>query len=159
MGDMRIRSLDVQSGHPSDASIGGIWLDITEGYFEPAEVRGEDDTVPEASGQEPGARIRDQRILTLEGHVRGAGSTAAERSEDWHTRTQQLMAVMQLYDDPGAVEIDGPYLGIPTGSTYALDARVIRVIPGKVRNRMSFQTWSFQLKCIDSPPEWILTAS
>lgn len=159
MGDLRVRSFDVQSGHPSDVTVGGVWLDLVEGYFEPAEVRGEDDVAPEAAGQEPGARIRHQRILTLEGHVRGAGGTPEERSTDWHTRTQALMAVMQLHSDPGLVEVDGPYLGIPTGTTYELTARVIRVIPGRVRNRMSFQTWSFQLKCIDSPPEWTLQPS
>lgn len=155
MGDLRFRSLDLQDGDPAAAHIGGIWLDLEEGFYEPADVRGEDDVVPEASGREVGARIRDVREIVLTGHVRGQGTTAAERSSDWYTRTQALMAVMQLHSDPGVLEVDGPYLGIPEGTGYSLNARVVRVISGRIRNRMSYQTWSFQLRCIDSPPEWV----
>ena len=158
MGDLRFRSLDLQSGG-RDSLTGGIWLDIEAGYFEPAEVRGEDDTIPEASGMYVGPRIRNRRLITLVGHVRGSGGTSDERSLSWHSYTQSLMAVMQLYSDPGLLEVDGPYLGIDDGDTYSLNARCIRVIPGPISNRMSYQPWSFQLLCIDSPPEWQLTGS
>lgn len=101
-----------------------------------------------------GPRIRHRRIITLVGHVRGSGATYAERSASWHTYTQALMAVMALHSDPGLLEADGDYLGIPVGETHSLNARCIRVIPGPITNRMSYQPWSFQLLCIDSPPEW-----
>ena len=159
MGDLRFRSLDLQSGDPMNASLGGIYFDLPEGLWVPASVRGEDDVVPEAAGQEPGARIRDFLDIPLEGWVAGGGADREERSEDWLTNTAALKAVMELYLDPGLLEVDGPYLGIPAGATYELNARVIRAIPGVITNRMSFQSWSFQLRCIDSPPEWTLQAT
>lgn len=154
MGDLRFRSLDLQSGDPMNANLGGIYFDLPEGLWVPAAVRGEDDVEPEAAGQVVGARIRDYLDIPLEGWVAGAGATQAARSEDWLDNTAALKAVMELYLDPGLLEVDGPYLGIPTGATYELNARVIRAIPGTITNRMSFQSWSFQLRCIDSPPEW-----
>lgn len=159
MGDMRFRSFDLQSGDPLNAQLGGVYFDLSEGLWVPAVVRGEDDVVPEAAGQEPGARIRDYLDIPLEGWVAGGGASRQERSEDWFDRTQALKAVMELYLSPGLLEVDGPYLGIPIGATYELNARVIRAIPGMITNRMSFQSWSFQLRCIDSPPEWALQAT
>ncbi len=158
MGDLRFRSIDLQSGG-RDSLTGGIWFDLETGYFEPAEVRGEDDTVPEAAGMAVGPRIRHRRIITLVGHVRGSGATFEERSSSWYTYTQSLMAVMQLHSTPGLLEVDGDYLGIPSGEVHSLNARCIRAIPGPIQNRMAFQPWSFQLLCIDSPPEWSVTPS
>lgn len=158
MGDLRFRSLDLQSGG-RDAITGGIWLDIESGYFEPAEVRGDDDVVPEAAGMAVGPRIRHRRIITLAGHVRGYGATPDARSMDWYEHTQQLMAVMQLHSAPGLLEVDGDYLGIPVTETHWLNARCIRAIPGPVASRMAYQPWSFQLLCVDSPPEWQVDAS
>jgi hypothetical protein len=155
--ELRIRSLDVQDGNdPWSAS---IWLDLVSGYSEPAEVRGEDDVVPEAAGREPGTWQRDMRRIQLEGHAKGFGTDREERSADWRISTDALMAVMQLYDAPGLVEVDGPYLGIATGETHYLNARCVRVLPGPILNRMSYQAWSFTLECIDSPPEWQIEAS
>lgn len=159
MGDLRFRSFDLQSGDPLNANLGGVYFDLSEGLWVPAAVRGEDDVVPEAAGQEPGARIRDHLDIPMEGWVAGAGANRTERSEDWLDRTQALKAVMELYLAPGLLEVDGPYLGIPAGTTYELNARVIRVIPGAIHSRMSFQSWTVQLRCIDSPPEWALQAT
>jgi hypothetical protein len=149
---LRVNSLDVQNGdEPEEAT---IWLDLAVGYFDPAEVRGEDDIIPGASGREAGQWQRDIRRLQMPGFVRGIGGNQDERSASWHDATVALMAVMQLYGDPVPIEVDGPYLGIPTGTTRTLNARCVRVIPGPVQNLMSFQPWSFELECIDSPPEW-----
>jgi hypothetical protein len=158
VGELRFRGLDLQSGHPSDGSVGGIWLDL-DGYFDPPSVRGDDDVIPEAAGQVAGVWIPDHKDMTLVGHVRGSGGTKDERTADWYERTTQLMAVMQMDLAPGLLEVDGPYLGIPTGETHYLNARCIRPIRGQVHNRMAFQFWSFTLRCIDSPPIWQVDAS
>jgi hypothetical protein len=154
---LKVRSLDVQDG--DEPYTAGIWLDLVSGHAEPADVRGEDDIVPGASGRSEGEWQRDVRRIQLEGHVRGFGATREERSSDWRANTDALMAVMQMHDAPGLVEVIGPYLGIPTGDTHFLNARCIRVLPGPVTNRMSYQAWSFTLECIDSPPEWQIEAS
>ena len=112
LGDLRFRSVDLQSGHPSNGAVAGIWLDLDKGFSEPAEVRGADDVIPQASGQYPGVWIRHQRLITLVGHVRGSGSTYDERAASWREQTDTLMAVMGLYLAPGLLEVDGPYLGI-----------------------------------------------
>lgn len=148
----RIRSLDVQNGDTVYEAT--IWLDLESGYSEPAEVRGEDDVIPGATGQYAGVWQRDIRRLIAVGHVKGFGTDQVERAASWRAATDSLMAVMQMDDDPGLVEVDGPYLGIPSGTTRQLNARVTRVIPGPILNRMTYQGWSFELKCIDSPPEW-----
>lgn len=152
-GDLRFRALDFQSGHPSDGSVGGLWFDL-DGYFDPPAVRGSDDVIPEKAGQDLGVWVPDHKDINLVGHVRGSGSTYAERSADWYDQTQLLMAVMAMDLPPGLLEVDGPYLGIPEGETHWLNARCIRPIRGPVHNRMSFQFWSFTLRCIDTPPEW-----
>jgi hypothetical protein len=155
--ELRIRSLDVQDGDTPDTA--RIWLDLVSGYSEPAEVRGEDDVVPEAAGREPGTWQRDLRRIQLDGHVKGFGGTRAERTAAWREATDDLMAVMQMHATPGLVEIDGEYLGIPIGETHFVYARCVRVLPGPILNRMSYQGWVFELECIDSPPEWQIVPS
>ena len=155
MGQLHIRSLDVQNGDDPWSST--IWLDLTRGYFEQADVEGSDDLIPGVAGMDVGFFTRRRRLLELQGHVRGEGGTYAERSESWHDATQQLMGVMQMYLSPGLVEVEGDYLGIPSGTTASLNARCIRMLGGPVLNRMSFQAWTFSLECIDSPPEWVLS--
>lgn len=140
-----------------DPLLARVYFDMPIGYSEPAEVRGEDDVVPEAAGRELGARIKDRRLIQLEGHVRGIGADTAARTADWRASTDLLTAAIQQDGLPGDLVVGGGYLGI-TG-TASLSARVIRVIPGPITNRMSFQTWGIQLECVDSPPEWVAGSS
>lgn len=152
-----IRGLDVQNAdRPEDAT---IWLDLQSGYSEPAEAEGEDDVIPGAEGKDPGVWERRSRRLLAVGYTQGFGGTRQEATENWRAATDSLMAVLQLHDDPGLVELHGPYLGIPSGTTRFLEARAIRVLPGPILNRMSHQGWSVELECMDSPPEWQTEAS
>ena len=150
---LTVRALDCQSDV--------IHLDVI-GYGEPPSVDGEDDVVLEATGREVGPRIYDVYRFRLEGHVRGVGTDREERALSWRAATDALMAVMDFVLDPGEVMI-GPaapaqfpdsasYLGL-TADKF-LNARCVSMVRGPVQRHMSFQTWSFEMECVDSPPLW-----
>ncbi len=151
---LRVRSLDCQSDN--------IHLDVAR-YNEPALVRGVDDVVPQAEGRDIGARRKDVLRFTLEGVVRGTGVDPDARALSWRVATDQLMAVMDFSLDPGLVEVgpdapamfpdSSPYLGL-TGDRE-LNARCVSMVRGPVQHHMSHQSWSFEMECIDSPPEWV----
>jgi hypothetical protein len=150
---LRVRATDCQTDN--------IHLDLV-GYGEPPLVRGEDDVIPQASGRDPGARTKDVYRFVLQGHVRGTGTDPEQRALSWRTATDALMALMDFSLDPGTVEVgpaapaqfpdSAPYLGL-TGDRE-LNARCVSMVRGPVQAHMSFQTWSFEMVCIDSPPEW-----
>ena len=150
---LRVRSTDVQTAN--------IHLDLV-GYGEPAQVGGEDDVVLGAEGREPGPRIKDVYRFTLEGHVKGTGASRDERALSWRENTDILMAAIDLSLDPGLVEVGpdapgqfpdaSPYLGL--AGDKQLNARCVSVIRGPVQSHMSLQHWSFEMECVDSPPQW-----
>ena len=100
--------------------------------------------------------------FSLEGVVLGTGEGRDERALSWRTATDLLMAVMDLSLAPGEVEVGpeppamfpdaSPYLGL-TGDHF-LNARCVSMVRGPVRYHMAEQSWSFEMECIDSPPEW-----
>lgn len=136
----------------TDIHNANIYLDVTRGFNESAEVRGEDDVVPEAAGQEYGEWIADKRTIYLEGHVEGTGATELARQQSWRTASNTLRTLMDRAAAPGALVIGPPDHGVST--TWRLNARCVNAIPGPILNAWTFQKWSFELVCIDSPPEW-----
>ena len=150
---LRFRNVDCQTAN--------IHLDVV-GYGEPPSVRGEDDVIPGATGRDPGQRTKDVYRFTLQGYVEGTGTDPDERALSWRIATDQLMAVMDFSLSPGLVEVgplaparfpgSSPYLGL-TGDRE-LNARCVSMVRGPVQRHMSFQSWSFEMECIDSPPEW-----
>lgn len=155
---LEVRGTDVQTLN--------IHLDLV-GYGESALVRGEDDVIPQASGRDPGARIKDVYRFTLQGHVEGTGIDRDERALSWRTATDTLMALMDFSLAPGTVEVgpaaparfpeSSPYLGL--AGNKILNARCVSMVRGPVQRHMSFQSWSFEMECIDSPPEWVDSGS
>jgi hypothetical protein len=147
---LRVRSLDCQTLN--------IHLDLV-GYGESASVRGEDDIVPQAAGRDVAARQKDVYRFVLEGYVEGTGATREERALSWRTATDQLMAVMDLSLAPGLVEVGPePPARFPSAASYIgldsdkfINARVVSVVRGPVRDHMSFQSWSFEMECVESP--------
>lgn len=137
-------------------------FDLRSGFVEPATVRGEDDVIPGAAGRDVGARRADTLRIVLEGHVRGIGATRDERALSWRVASDALSAVLDRALTPGALVVGpvvpdewpdaAPYLGLL--QNYGLDARVVNAISGPVQAHMSYQTWSIELECVDSPPEW-----
>lgn len=150
---LKVRALDCQSDT--------IHLDLV-GYGESPFVRGEDHVMPGAAGREPGLRRKDVYRFTLQGYVKGAGADPDERALSWRTATDSLMAVMDFSLTPGVVEVgpaspaqfpdSSPYIGLTGDRT--INARCISMVRGPVQHHMSFQGWSFEMECIDSPPDW-----
>lgn len=149
-----VRDLDCQSQN--------IHLDVV-GYGESARVRGEDVIISGLAGRVAMSRVKDVYRFVLEGFVSGTGDDADERALSWRTNTDLLMAVMDLSLAPGSVEVgpDPPVL-FPDASPYIglagekiLDARCVSMVRGPVLRHMSFQSWSFEMECVDSPPEWL----
>lgn len=148
------RSVDLQTAT--------IHLDLRSGFVEPPTVRGEDDVIPGAAGRDVGARRADVLRIVLEGHVKGVGGTRDERAASWRVASDALAAVLDRALTPGAIVVGptvpaqfpdaAPYLGLL--QNYGLDARVVNAISGPVLAHMSYQTWSIELECVDSPPEW-----
>lgn len=151
MANLTYRAVDLQNG--GDPWSSTIWLDLVEGYSEPAEVRGEDLVIPQKPGMTEMTKVKHRRVIELRGHVRGVGATIAERAESWRAATDTLMATMSLSAASGALVIGTPYLGLPSG-TKTIQARCIDAIPGPILNRQSFQRWTFRLVAIGNPPEW-----
>lgn len=150
---LRVRSLDCQTDN--------IHLDVV-GYGEPPSVRGEDHVMPGATGREVGLRRADTYRFILQGYVEGTGTDPDARALSWRMETDALMAVMDLALAPGLVEVGpaaperfpnaSPYLGLT--DDHELNARCVGFVRGEVRRHMSFQSWSFEMECVDSPPEW-----
>ncbi len=146
---IEFRALDL---NPTD---GKLRTDLISGYFDPAAVRGQDWVIHRRDGQEIRAREKHSRIIELRTHVIGYGATEDERSEDWHTSMQALMAVLQFDDDPGTLEVGDGYLGFPSGTTASILARAKSIVYGPIENCMSYQMLSIELVAND-PVEWTI---
>lgn len=146
MGSIRYRGLDLQDE--------GIWLDLASGLAEPPEVRGDDVLIPGKPGRTWMPKVADRRLIELRGHVHGMGVTLSDRQEAWREATDALMAVLDFTAAAGALEVDGPYLGIPAGVTYSIQAVAVNTVGGDVQGTMTFQLWSVRLEALGDPPEW-----
>jgi hypothetical protein len=81
----------------------------------------------------------------------------------FRTASDALAAVLDRALTPGELVVGpaapaqfpdaAPYLGLT--DNYSLNARVVNAISGPVQAHMSYQTWSIELECVDSPPEWV----
>lgn len=140
---MLLRSLDIQTDK--------IYFDLWAGYFEPPEVRGEDRVIPEKVGLWVGNRVAESRRLDLRGYVIGKGSTEAERTASWHDSTVALMAVLDQTLAPGSLLISDGYLGV--SGDVEINVRTVNLIPGRILNCMSYQTWTVELLAVD-PVYW-----
>jgi hypothetical protein len=145
VSSLTFRSLDLHSAEgPNDV---GIRLQITVGFLARPETRGEDYIVAARVGRSSGDRISDTLKLVLEGTVRG--STV----EEWRTYTDLLWAVLDENGaEPGELEAGEGYLGLASGQTATINARVRNVIPGPIRAGGMLQSWSIELESID--PAW-----
>jgi hypothetical protein len=155
---LTVGGLDVQDEN--------IHLDIL-GYGESPSVRGTDDIIPQAAGREAAARQHDVLRFTLQGYVKGTGVDRDTRALSWRVATDALMAVMDFALDPSAVVVGpeapaqfpeaSPYIGLTDNMT--LNARCVSMVRGPVQYHMAYQSWSFEMECIDSPPEWVAGSS
>jgi len=63
------RATDIQEAFGASAA---MFLQIVRGYNEPADVRGSDVIVPAKVGRIQGTRVKDRRVVELEGFIFGA---------------------------------------------------------------------------------------
>lgn len=135
-----------------DARTSGFWFDLIEGLpgFEHPQVRGTDVIAPGREGRYVGNRVNDFQELLLEGFIKGVGADPEERSQDWRDKTETILAVFALDSSPGSLVVDAgsnSYLGL--SNSWEIQARTLDIMPGPIRDLMSFQTWSFRLECVD----------
>lgn len=138
---IKFRSVSLQD---EDYYLASIWFDLRRGLFEPAPVRGSDVVLPSAPSQVWMPKVPDSRIIELQGFVRGIGADLEERQTSWRESTQALMALLAFDDEPGALEVLPPYLGIDT--SYSIQAVAINTMGGPVIGTMTYQRWNIQLK-------------
>ena len=137
------RSVDLQTDN--------IKMDLYRGYFEPPEVRGEDDVIPGAPGRDEMGREVDRLLLRIEGYVIGTGADEEERQQSWHTATMALMATLDRTLASGVLVVTAPYLGLVSG-TRTITARCVNMLGGPVEACMTLQRWSIDLEAVE--PIW-----
>jgi hypothetical protein len=130
-----------------------VYFDIASGFWEPAEVRGQDDIIPGLSGRFRRNRVKDRRIIELRGWIRGVGGTVLERQQDWGATTAAVMALMDPTGAAGTLQVTNPYMGLTSG-TKTISAYPLNLIGGEVDNSLSFQRWSIELEAVGTPPDW-----
>ena len=136
-----------------------LYFEVRRGFWEPADVRGEDLVIPGKEGRTALNRIKDVRSVELWGWVRGRGVTRTERLEDWNTSTLALMALMDFTAAPGALQVSTPTMGLAAGVERTVQAVCRNAVAGDVRGQWSvpIQTWTFELEVISDPPDWVVT--
>jgi len=143
-----------------------IHLDLM-GYGESAAVRGRDPIIPGLPGRFETPRVKDIYRFTLQGYVKGTGETRELRALSWRVATDALMAVMDFSLPPAIVEVGPePPAQFPSSASYLgllgdkfLNARCVSMVRGPVQYHMAYQSWSFEMECIDNPPEWLDASS
>lgn len=118
---LRYDSTDLQS--PNFA----IFLEITQGLNEVAEVRGRDVLVPSYDGQFARNRKFHQFHIVLTGIVRGNGIDVATRQSDFRTNSRLLRVLFDPARDPANLEAD-----LEDGATVVVPARPINIVPNEV---------------------------
>jgi hypothetical protein len=155
MGLLEYRDFGI-SGEDDD-----ICIDLTEGMWQPYQVRGQDWVVPKLEGKIWGNRRRDSMILPLAGFIRGSGGTATERLEDFNTNVLAVMAVMDTEAQPGTLKASTGYLGLSSGAEATIECRVRNAAPGRIQSygNYPFQLWTFELEALEDPVEWVISGS
>ena len=143
-----IDGLEVQG---SFASNGFRFHFIRGGLQSIATFVGEDDDVPYAEGMDPGQWRASYRELALHGFVAGTNR------EDFRTNAAALIAKM---DPATLVDIVAypPNFGLGTGDTATLSNCRPMSIEGPDPSDLWYEGWevTLVLRCIDSPPDWVV---
>jgi hypothetical protein len=152
MSELTYRGTELR---PSDKSF-RFW--ITAGLDDEASVRGEDTVVPGLAGRLTRDRVKDRRVIELQGYIssNGAGAGASEDAarEEYRDIIDTLHTIFDPTLDPGELIIYTPTAGVDSGKIRGLNARFLNAIWGPWIAGLN-RTVSIQLECVDSPPEWV----
>lgn len=148
MGVLTYRAVAISGSDPD------ICIDLIRGFLLPPDVRGTDWIVPRLDGRVEGNRRKDVLVLPLAGIVKGSGATPDERREDFLANIETLMAAMDPSLSSADLVLSDGYLGLETGVTATISARVRNASPAAIQayHTVPHQRWTFELECLT--PEW-----
>ena len=149
--------LTYRSTELNRCDVGSIVLDIVEGFDDEAEVRGNDVLIPTRPGLYPRNRVKNRRIVRLEGFVKGIGGTAEDREESYRGLVDELHAIFDPTLAPAPLTVTAPYL-IPSGTTSLDDVRYVNAVWGPFITR-HFRKLSVEMVSIANPPDWSAISS
>lgn len=133
-------------------SDGGLYFWIAQGFDDEAQVRGEDDIIPGLAGRTARNRVKDRRMIELQGYVIGVGADEAAMRAAYRARVDDLHTIFDPTLSPGALVVYSPVMGLASGSK-SINARFLNSTwsYGKVT---LYAKVSAMLECISSPPDW-----
>lgn len=143
-----IGGLEVQGSFSSN----GLRFDFIRGGLQSlATFVGSDDDVPYAEGMDPGNWRASYRDIALHGIVTGTSR------ENFRSNADALLAKM----DPATLVTVVVYptnFGLSTGEVATLENCRPMSIEGPDASEMWYEGWeiTLHLRCIDSPPDWVL---
>jgi hypothetical protein len=97
-----------------------ICLRLTRGLHSGLDVRGRDTVVPGLAGRVPRNRVKDRRLLEIEGEVMGVGSTEAARLADFESAMATLAGLFDPSLAAGALVVM-----LQGGGTATISARTL----------------------------------
>lgn len=133
---------------------------LVEGFDELPEFDGENTVIVGKPGEIDEEQIARRRYLKFDGWINGQGASLAARRADYRVAVGELREAIApqtagILDGPGAVVVDGPMLGIPTGDQYTIDAKYLSAMWGQRVAQVSRHV-IFTMVCVADPPEWTL---
>lgn len=135
----RSTSLQTETVH-ADILRGGPWDSPT--------VRGQDWVIPGMEGEEVRARIAGYREIELEVNV------LTRTTDDFYDELIDLASIFDFSLALGTLELHGPYMGIPAGAVWSIEARAQNMIGSRVQGHMKYQRRSYVLRA--PSPDWVL---
>ncbi len=144
MAELTHRTVDIRRAN------GSVYFWLARGWIDDiASVRGVDDIIPQASGRDVQPRRKDVLRLELQGQIKAATEA------DFLALVLEMSAVWDPTLDPGPLVAADGYRGLAIGETATRNARTINVVPGS-RQIGTHRLYTWELECVDSPPEWVI---
>jgi hypothetical protein len=95
-------------GTPLVTTSGGQWrllFRCVRGLYDSPEVRGADTVIPGLPGRVARDRVRDRRVIELDGHVLGVGASDADQRADVEAALETLRTLFDPTRDPATLSI------------------------------------------------------
>lgn len=93
-------------------------IGLIRGLDDAPEVRGEDTTLPTATGQVPRNRVWDHRTIELQGFIAGVGASEAEQRADLRALLESYRTLFDPTRSPATLSIE-----LEDGGTATISAR------------------------------------
>lgn len=128
-----------------------IYFDVNKGLDEGFESRGVDYIVPDIAGRVARGKQPDRRVIELVGYVWGGDSgTLLTDQEAYRTAVDSILAVFDTSLAPADLVLTGPYLGVPSGTTWTISCRTTNIMSGELIAG-KFRRFNIELESVASP--------